>query len=540
MAMQRDGNSDDRTKSAASGRTPPVIEAQAVEVSAASDDRDAGSEPAAPATEPDAAQRALEPDGVEEAQAPAAEAEAEVDNGGGAAAIAAPPTRKKRFGALAIFGLLVVACAGAVAWIATPGQRGAGDASLKARVIALLPQSAQRALNVAPAETPPGAVPPEKVASTAKPAAPAEKPAPETSPAGAASPSASGSDGSTAAAPQAAAPEKAAPEKASTPETTAAAEPKPAEPPADKLAAPSGANDAIAPAPAPGAQAGVSVVAAPASPGVDPRRIDDMSARIDGLQGKLDAALGRLDALQSKIELAQGKIDVAQGKIDGAATADALSQAAQRLEALTQRLAAIEQKLEQPKADTRAPQARENANAPSGRETAASRAVVAQATAEALRAGAPVVADLAALKGLGVADEKIVDLAAYAKTGAPTIAQLTQQWRGLRDKVAALDAPPPGASFTDKLAAKAKSVFRVTWAGQGAQNSIGATVARVDAALQKSDLPAAVALCDEFPAVAKNLVADWQKAAAARLKADSAARALLSESISAIGRSSSQ
>ena len=39
---------------------------------------------------------------------------------------------------------------------------------------------------------------------------------------------------------------------------------------------------------------------------------------------------------------------------------------------------------------------------------------------------------------------------------------------------------------------------------------------------------------------AKNLVADWQTAASARLKADAAARALLSESISAIGRSSSQ
>ncbi|MEI2736720.1 MAG: hypothetical protein V9G24_19385 [Rhodoblastus sp.] len=216
-----------------------------------------------------------------------------------------------------------------------------------------------------------------------------------------------------------------------------------------------------------------------------------------------------------------------------------MTQAAQRIETLTQRLAAMEQKLEQPKTDTRAPQARENAT-PSGREFAASRAVVAQATSEALRAGAPLADNLAALKGLGVADDKIGDLAPYAKTGAPTAAQLTAQWRGLREKVVALDAPPPGASFGDKMLAKARSVFRITWAGQGAQNSIGSTVARVDGALQRNDLAGAVAACADFPAAAKNLVADWQTAAAARLKADAAARALLSESISAIGRSSSQ
>ena len=255
-----------------------------------------------------------------------------------------------------------------------------------------------------------------------------------------------------------------------------------------------------------------------------------MQKTVDALQTKLDAALGRIDGLQSKLELAQGKLDLAP-------TADAVTQAAQRIETLTQRLAAIEQKFDQPKTDARAPQAREN-NAPSAREFAASRAVVAQATTEALRAGAPLGDDLAALKGLGVADEKIADLAPFAKAGAPTVAQLAQQWRGMRDKVLALEAPPPGASFTDKLVAKAKSVFRVTWAGQGQKNSIGATAARIDTALQRNDLATAVAACDDFPAVAKNLVEGWRTAAAARLKADATARALLSESISAIGRSS--
>ena len=522
--MQRDGNSDDRTKTGASGRTPPVIEGEAVEVSA----RPEATTPAAP----EGAETIVEAEApiVEEVHA---EAEAVETNGAGADAIAAPAARKSRSGALALFGILIVAAAGAVAWIAAPGSTP-GDGSVKSRVIALLPSAAQKALHVAPAptaETKPSETP---AASDSKPAASAEKP--QTEGAGSTEMAKTETPKTETAKPGVTAPVEPKSEASKAePAPTAAAEPKAADPDASKTAQQSGQTSAAA-APAPGA----APVAA-----VDARALEDVSVKIDAvqaktsaLQTKLDAALGRIDDLQSKLELAQGKIELAQSKSDAAAASDALAQATQRIEALTQKLAAIEQKLEQPKTDTRAPQARENSAAQSGREFAASRAVVAQATTEALRAGAPLGDDLAALKGLGVVDDKIADLTAYAKTGAPTVAQLTQQWRGLRDKVVALDAPPPGASFSDKLLASAKGVFRVTWSGQGAQNSIGATANRVDAALQKNDLAAAVAACEDFPAVAKNLVADWQKAAAARLKADAAARALLSESISAIGRSS--
>ncbi|MBX3525276.1 MAG: hypothetical protein KF904_03645 [Rhodoblastus sp.] len=552
MAMQRDGHSDDRTKAGVSGRTPPVIEGEAVEVAAAGAptpaiDESVESTAEAVTEERDTAQMTSETERDESAQP---------ENGGPADAIAAPPPRKTRRGVLvAVLGFFVVAIAGAVAWLATPGQHGvSGD--LRSRVVALLPESAQRALHLKStlaADT-------EKLGSQAQAGKPgvanSEAAKPE-----AAKPEASASE---AANPQVANPQVAKSESAKSesaksesakseatatgaprpePAKQTATETKPSEGSTQQPAVTGEAKESIAPAT--GAQAPAAQTSAPQVAGagagapssVDPKRIEDMSVKIDGLQKtvdalqtKLDAALGRIDGLQSKLELAQGKLDLAP-------TADAVTQAAQRIETLTQRLAAIEQKFDQPKTDARAPQAREN-NAPSAREFAASRAVVAQATTEALRAGAPLGDDLAALKGLGVADEKIADLAPFAKAGAPTVAQLAQQWRGMRDKVLALEAPPPGASFTDKLVAKAKSVFRVTWAGQGQKNSIGATAARIDTALQRNDLATAVAACDDFPAVAKNLVEGWRTAAAARLKADATARALLSESISAIGRSS--
>ena len=542
MAMQRDGHSDDRTKAGVSGRTPPVIEGEAVEVAAAGAptpaiDESVESTAEAVTEERDTAQMTSETERDESAQP---------ENGGPADAIAAPPPRKTRRGAVvAVLGFLVVAIAGAVAWLATPGQHGvAGD--LRSRVVALLPDSAQRALHLKSAPA----------AEAEKPATPSQAEAgkPEVTNSDAARPtapkpeaSASEAANTQAANTQAAKSEGAKSEATATeaprsePVKQAVAEPKPSESSTQQPAATGEAKEGAAPASggqSPAAQTSIPQVAgAGALSSVDAKQIDDLSVKLDGLQKtvdalqtKLDAALGRIDGLQSKLELAQGKLDLAP-------TADAVTQAAQRIETLTQRLAAIEQKFDQPKTDARAPQAREN-NAPSAREFAASRAVVAQATTEALRAGAPLGDDLAALKGLGVADEKIADLAPFAKAGAPTVAQLAQQWRGMRDKVLALEAPPPGASFTDKLVAKAKSVFRVTWAGQGQKNSIGATAARIDTALQRNDLATAVAACDDFPAVAKNLVEGWRTAAAARLKADATARALLSESISAIGRSS--
>ena len=553
MTMQRDGNSEDRAKAGASGRTPPVIEGEATEVVATGAHEPAAAESHDRVAEPvsDASDQAPPADEAERDES------AQTENGGPADAMAAPPPRKSRRGVLiAVLGLLIVAIAGAVAWVAAPGQRSAVENDLKARVVALLPESAQRALHLKPAAAP----------AAERPATPAPS---QASQGDAGKTDAGKSDQSKVepvktepaktetaksepGAPAAITAEPARPETPQAePEKAAAAAPKSAEPAAEKSAASGEARDSGAPAagastsaaqaPAGDAPSGSMTIVGnpPVAIGVDPKRIEDMSVKIDGLQAKVEGLQGKLDAALGRIEDLQSKLELAQGKLAGAASADAVTQATQKLETATQRLAAIEQKLEQPKTDARAPQSREN-NAPSGREFAASRAVVAQATTEALRAGAPLGDNLAALKGLGVADEKIADLAPYAKAGAPTVAQLAQQWRGLRDKVVALDAPPPGASFSDKLIAKAKSVFRVTWAGQGQKNSIGATAARIDAALQKSDLAAALVACDDFPAVAKNVVVDWQKAAAARLKADAAVRTLLSESISAIGRSSSQ
>ncbi|MCC2109251.1 MAG: hypothetical protein KDJ40_17460, partial [Hyphomicrobiales bacterium] len=292
MAMQRDGHSDDRTKAGVSGRTPPVIEGEAVEVAgapepAAAESIDLAGEIAA--DESDAAQMTSETERDESAQP---------ENGGPADAIAAPPPRKTRRGAVvAVLGFLVVAIAGAVAWLATPGQHGvAGD--LRSRVVALLPDSAQRALHLKSAPA----------AEAEKPATPSQAEAgkPEVTNSDAARPtapkpeaSASEAANTQAANTQAAKSEGAKSEATATeaprsePVKQAVAEPKPSESSTQQPAATGEAKEGAAPASggqSPAAQTSIPQVAgAGALSSVDAKQIDDLSVKLDGLQKTVDA-----------------------------------------------------------------------------------------------------------------------------------------------------------------------------------------------------------------------------------------------------------
>lgn len=510
--MQRDKDHDGRSTAAGSGREPPVIEGEFVRSPA--DEDAAGAQAAAPAPSED-----IEPkvDAL-----PDAETSDAID------AIASPPPRRRGLGGwLAAIVALVVVVAGAVAWLAAPTHRLAAD--MRARVVALLPASAQHMLGVSPAQSPAPASERSDAASPVPSAPSAEKPsvagandAPAASAPANSAANESPSQQEKTASPPAASQEKSATAASQAPASGAPSESRgsdagaaaPSNEPATvssaAQAAPSSQDKDVSAAPAV-ATPTPTASAAPAA-AVDAPGLASIATRLGALEAKLDAVVSSSAALDA---------------------------ASRQIEALSQRIGALEKKLEPPKSDVRASQARENA-APSGREFAASRAVVAQAASDALRNGAPLGDDVAALRALGVGDDKLSDLGPYLKAGAPTVAQLQAQWRGLRARIVAADGPPPGADFTDKLLAKAKGVFRITWAGHSTAPTATAIFGRVDAALQRGDLATALSAADELPAAAKAAAADWQAAAVQRAKADSAARALLSDSIAAIGRPPSQ
>lgn len=450
--MQRDGSSEDRA-TPASGREPPVIEAQAQDLDAAA--APAGAEQGAAAPE--------EP----------------------AAGVASP--RKSGKGLLFGGGALVaLAAAGAALW-STPAVRE--------RIVALAPQALQKPSSASGtkvqkdlrSETP----------AAAQPASPSadSKPAPELG-----KPAESGN--------------------AANPSLTAQSVPAPV------VQAPAPADSAVqTPKASPSAKSDPPTSDPPKAAAFESTKSQSAKADQEEATDEMEELSARIDALEAKLDAS--KVDAA--RLASGAQVAAL---AATLERLAGRLDAIESKLAAPKTDQRAPESRENG---SDAQSPAARAVVAQSMMQALASGAPVGEHVAALRALGVDGAKLSDLATFGQKGAPSAAQLAKQWGDLRSRIVTAEAPA-GGQWSDRLLARAKGLVRIEPVGAQSGESAAAVYSRVEAALQRGDLVAALRESDALPEPAKAAAAEWRASVAQRVKADAAARGVVSESIGALAR----
>jgi ribonuclease E len=470
--MQREGEPDERNATGASRRDPPIIEGEAKEID---------SSPVA-APEPTGAPEDASPLAGEEAAQAATASEVASEEP------AAPTERRSRSGrVLALIGIPVLVIAGGVTWLAAPGARAPSD--IRARIIAHLPQGAQKALGVAPKTE--QSTPVEAKAIDNKPAPGDAQSRSET---------------------QAAAPAQTTDDK---------------RPPVAREEAPA--------TPAESAQQKTATAGETTAPQVDaakpaPAAADTAPATQSESAGGSDAAaLGaRIDALNNRLD-ALAAPSAAQAAL--AAKTDDL---ATKLDRLNERLAALETKLSPPKSDQRAPEARENGEATSAQSTAA-RIVVAQSLAQALASGAPLEGAVAALRTLGVGDEKLADFSPYLKAGAPGLVQLSAQWTALRTKILGADRPEPDATWSGRLLGKLRGMVQIDWAGKGDASAFGVFGA-VEAALKRGDLAGAIKASDALREGAKSATAEWRAAATQKLKAETAAQAILSDSMAAIAR----
>jgi hypothetical protein len=419
------------------------------------------------------------------AAAPAEEATVEPSALDAPAVEPEPTPARRRSGRLwMVAGAALVVIAGGVAWLAAPG-RTPGD--MRSRIVNSLPAGVQSMLGAGrkSVETPAAPAPAPESAKTA---AGDNRPAPAETPAPAPSPSAAPSSDPAASA------------------SSAASAPSPAEKPATA----SGESNAVAAAP-PSVQPAAPVSrdeAAESKPAGADKVVAGLAARVDELAARLDAA-------------------------PTAATA-ATKDLGAKLDQLSQRLSALETRLAAPKADQRAQESRENGASPA--QTAGARVVVAQSLTQSLAAGRPLEQDIAALKALGVGDDGLAAFSPYAKAGAPSIALFVSQWSALRAKIVASEAPAAGGDWTDRLLARAKTLVRIEPTGAQSGASAAAVYSRVEAALKRGDLDAALRESDALPEAAKGVAADWRAAAAQRAKAEAAARAIVSDSIAALAR----
>jgi hypothetical protein len=138
---------------------------------------------------------------------------------------------------------------------------------------------------------------------------------------------------------------------------------------------------------------------------------------------------------------------------------------------------------------------------------------------DAVSAGRPYAAELAAIQPLLPDAASLDDLATHASKGIPTLSELTQDFTDIAEAA----APPPqaGGSFVDSVIASAKSAITIRRIDADATgNEPDAVMARAQDDLKQGELDDAVAEVDGLPPTVRDAFAGWLEKAHARLAAD--------------------
>lgn len=278
--------------------------------------------------------------------------------------------------------------------------------------------------------------------------------------------------------------------------------------------------------------------------------VAEASKKIAALQGQVeqrtkanaeaDAALGqRLDALQqaldSRVKAATEAVQAATqasrtaAEAGQAQAAEAAKAVDRRLQEQADRIAALDKGLAQ-RAEVATVQA-------------ALRVVVADRVASALAAGMPYAEPLATLRKLDPgAESQAAALAPFAESGAPTTAQLANDFRPIAEQIAAkrrqqrAKSAAEAGDFRTKLLSMADGLVQVRKVDtpSATPEASDEPEAKVQAALDRGDLPAASAAFAALPAEARDQAGDFAAKLKARAAAEEAVRTLLAGAFKAL------
>ena len=155
--------------------------------------------------------------------------------------------------------------------------------------------------------------------------------------------------------------------------------------------------------------------------------------------------------------------------------------------------------------------------------------VAASSLKSAVDRGAPFASELETYSSLATNAADFDQLRPYAERGIPTLATLTEEATALASRIAAAEnAPDASAGFVDRLMSSARSVVTVRPVGEVAGEEPSAIAARMEAAVQRGDLDAAIAQYESLPPTMKELGADF----AEKLRARQAAEDILDQALS--------
>ncbi|KNY24457.1 translation initiation factor 2 [Methylobacterium sp. ARG-1] len=307
-----------------------------------------------------------------------------------------------------------------------------------------------------------------------------------------------------------------------------------------------------------------------AAQAIDPKQVADLDARVKALEsdqsakGEVAEASKKIAALQSEVETrtkASAEADAALGQ-----RLDALQQALDsRVKAATEAVQAATQ-ASRTAVEAGQAQAAEAAKAVDRRlqeqadkiaaldkglaqraevatVQAALRVVVADRVASALAAGMPYAEPLATLRKLDPgAESQAAALAPFAESGAPTTAQLANDFRPIAEQIAAkrraqrAKSAAEAGDFRTKLLSMADGLVQVRKvdAASATPEASDEPETKVQAALDRGDLPAASAAFAALPAEARDQAGDFAAKLKARAAAEEAVRTLLAGAFKAL------
>lgn len=267
-------------------------------------------------------------------------------------------------------------------------------------------------------------------------------------------------------------------------------------------------------------------------------------------RAEIEALSKRLAELEQIARSALRIAEQAQTRAAGGASAPAAAPSAElrdlsdnvtgldgRIDELGDELKAIRERLDSPKDETRLPRevAVEEPKSPEGPDSAAV-AVIAHSLQKALDRGKPYASEIAALSAQGVDKDALAALAPMADSGAPTAHALRAAFHPLVKTMEASAEHHAEESLSDRLLHGASKLVKMRGPGEATKIEVAEIGAKIEAALERDDIAAALAAFDELPEPAKSVARDWEETARRRLEADGAAASILSGALGALGK----
>jgi hypothetical protein len=247
--------------------------------------------------------------------------------------------------------------------------------------------------------------------------------------------------------------------------------------------------------------------AASAGNGAASEATQRLAAQEKDLRADIDAERGAIPDLSARV----AKLETEMPKTNGAGP---------DLAALAGRVDKIEAALATPKSETRAA-----AEKPAAADNATAIAIIAEAFADKLHAGAPFGPELTELERLGVDPAALAPLQAVVN-GAPTNGALAASFSAVAPHVLAAASEGDKGSVTDRFLAHIHNLVRVRDLNETAGDDPQALVSQIEAESRRGDIGAALASFDKLPEAARKAAGDWPTVAHARQAADAALQSI--------------